>query len=110
MGVSRTIGFRRINATVTTAGTAVPLSLTRLFVTDFELFTPAGNAGAIYIGNLAVDNTWIPRAAGTTTNFAHGTGEFIGEHAVIGFDLSKVFIDADSSGDSVVVQYFAGDQ
>lgn len=109
----RTIGLRKleVDPTVVTAGIAVPLSPTRLFTTDFTVHIPSGNAGAsVYIGNVDVDNTWIPWAKGTTVNFTHGDGTYLGCDARLGFDLSRIYIDGSANNDRVIVQYLAGDQ
>lgn len=108
-----TINFEKIDVTVTTAGTAVPISATPLYVTDFEIYIPSANAGAnCYVGDSGVDNTWIPRAKSNSYNFTHGTGVLsgLGHQAVAEFDLSRVYVDADSNGDSVVVQYLKRDK
>lgn len=111
MAKARTIGFRKIRVTVAVAGTAVPISENPLFVSDFEIFPLAANTGAnSYVGNSEVDNTWIPRPKGEAVNFVHGTGNFIGRDAVVGIDLSRIYVDSDSNGDVVIVQYFAGDR
>lgn len=108
--MARTIGMRKIAVTIAAAGTAQPISATPLFATDFEFFVVSGNVGANgYIGDSTVDNTWIPRAAGQTYNFVHGSGNFLGVDPVVGFDLSKIFIDSDANGDEFIIQYFAGD-
>lgn len=106
----RTIGMRKINVTVTTAGTRVPISSTTLFATDFEVFPLNANAGAnMYVGNVTVDNTWIPRPKNFPVNFVHGTGVFSGEDQVMAFDLSKIYLDSDSNGDIARVQYLTID-
>lgn len=106
-----TIGMRRILVTVGTAGTAVPISATSLFATDFELFPLNANAGAnMYIGDENVDNTWIPRPKNQPVNFVHGEGNLVGPGSVVAFDLSKIYLDGDANGDTAVVQYFALDK
>lgn len=107
----RTIGMRKIDVNVTTAGTAVPISATTLFATEFEVHVPNGNAGMnIYVGDSTVDNTWIPRNKGTTNNFSHGTGSLDASGGgALAFDLNKIYIDADANGDDAIVQYLAFD-
>lgn len=108
---TRSVGLRKLDVEVLAPGTPVPLSPTTLFATDFEVFVKSGNAGAnVYVGDETVDNTWIPRPKGTTWNFVHGTGNFIGRDPVLGFDLSRIFIDADSAGDEIIVQYYGVDR
>ncbi len=111
MGRVRTVGLRKIDVVVAAAGTAVPISPTRLFVTDFTVHIKNANAGAnIYIGDSTVDNTWIPWAKGSTINFTHGDGTYLGCYSRLGFDLSRIFIDGDANDDAVIVQYIAGDE
>lgn len=108
---SRTVGMRKITKSIAVAGTAEPISATYLPVTDFEVYAPAGNTGTnFYIGNVDVDNTWIPRPKSTAINFVHGSGTFLGQDPSVGFDLNKIYIDVESNGDEVIIQYFAGDQ
>jgi len=91
-----------IIVTVATAGTAVAVSTIDLFVNDFEMEVPAANTGVnCFIGNSAVDNTTIRRTnAGGPYNFVAGHGD-LGEDSA--FNLANVFIDADTSGDTVVI-------
>lgn len=106
MGI-RTIGFRKINLNIPTAGTAVPISADKLFTSEFTVHVPAANSGSnVYIGDATVDSTWIPRAKGNTFNFAHGEGDL---ETTLGYDLNKIYIDVDTSGDDVIVQYLAFD-
>lgn len=105
-----TIGLRKLSVTVAVAGTQVPISATQLFVTDFEFYVDDGNAGAnMYIGDSTVDNTWIPRPKGDAFNFTHGDGTLIGPGGVEAFDLSRIYVDADTGGDTAIVQYFGVD-
>ncbi len=97
--------WKKIEVTIPTAGTAVPLSATPIYTTDFELHAPATNVGPVYFGGTAVNNTWIPRAPGSTVNFSSGSGALRGVNSELGFDLSKLFVDADNNGNKVIVQY-----
>jgi len=111
MAKPRTIGLKKILVTVPVAGSAVPISATQLFVSDYEIYVKSSNVGTnIYVGDKTVDNTWIPRAKGSNWNFVHGTGNFIGRDAVVSFDLAKIYIDADIGGDEVIVQFYAGER
>ncbi len=102
------ISFGKISKTVTAAGTAEPLSDVDIYVTDIEIFVPSGNSGAnAYIGSVDVDNTWIPRAKGSSYNFIHGTGVMsgLGHQNVLEFNLKNIYADVDTSGDAVIIQY-----
>lgn len=91
----------------TTAGISKRFSEDPLnYPTDFTVYVKAGNVGAnIYIGDKTVDNTWIPRAKGSITNFVHGTGNMMGHDEVVGFDFSNFYFVGESDGDSIVVEY-----
>lgn len=108
--MAKSLNYKRIVVTVTTAGTPVPISANAVFTPDFMMFVPSGNTGtSVYIGDDTVDNTWPAfekgSAPGNKYNFTHGTGNWLGCDPVAGFDLSKLYIDADSNGDEVVIQY-----
>ncbi len=109
--ITRTVGLRKIEITITAAGIAQPLTAQTLFVTDFELYVDTNNSGAsMYIGNKDVDTTWIPRAKNTMWNFVHGTGNFIGRDPVLAFDLSKIYLLSGTLGDRAVIQYYGVDK
>lgn len=107
----RTVGYKKIDVQVTTPGQRVPISQERIFVTDFEVYVKSGNAGAaMYLGGKTVDSTWIPRPKGVSYNFTHGDGTFLGCESNLGFDLSRIYMDADGAGDQAIVQYLCGVQ
>lgn len=107
MGIK--VGFRKIFVNVPIAGTAVPISSTPIFTPEFEIYVPTGNTGSAYIGNIDVENSsgadggWIPRTKGevitftASENVSMSSGDF--------FDLSKIYVDVNTSGDDVIVQY-----
>jgi len=108
---ARTIGLRKIAITITQAGLRQPLAQENIFVTDFEVYVKSGNSGAnMYVGDKTVANTWIPRAKGTTTNFVHGTGNYLGADSVVAFNLKNIYMDADTTGDQAIIQYYAGER
>lgn len=103
--MARTVNFKTITVTVSTAGDAAQISASRIFASDFEVYVKSGNTGAaMYVGDSTVDNTWIPRVRGGTFGFTQGDGD-IGRS--LAFDLSKIYVDADSNGDECIVQYRA---
>jgi len=101
----KSVNFKTIALTI---DETKPISETRIFASDFEVYVAAGNTGNIYVGNPDVDSSWIPRAPGTYWNFTHGSGEKDGPNAKLEFDLSKIFIASDDPGNSIIVQYVAG--
>lgn len=110
--MSQTIGRRKINvAIVSFLGVAIatPISNTNVFATEISFHFPAGNTGANgYIGSADVDATWIPRPKGSSFNLVHGTGTLSGSDPVLGFNLAKLFVLADTS-DTCIVEYMAFD-
>lgn len=106
--MSRPIGMRKVLVTVATAGTAVQISSSEIMTPFIEVYVPSGNTGAVYIGDLTVDSTWIPRSAGSIYRFsASERGDVTkGDY----FDLSLVYIDAANSADTAIVQYLLADK
>jgi len=101
----KTVNFEKITVTVTTAGTQVPImsSGVNRYVKSFSVYAPTGNTGTnIYLGNSSVDNTWIPIAKGAI-NSKTLDAESITEGFM--YDLTKIYIDADSNGDTAIVVY-----
>jgi len=103
------VGFRSIVVTIATAGTAVPITTERIHTTWFELHVPSGNTGSVFIGDKTVDDTWIGRNKASGADDEDGTYLFTieGSNLASGdyFDLSQVYLDADTSGDTAIVQY-----
>jgi len=111
--MARPVTFKVINIDVTTAATPVVMSAVQLFVPAFEVHVPTTNTGSVYIGKSDVGNNSsdgtpedpipIPRVAGSTTSFnASERGSFT--HGDF-FDLSKMYVNADTSGDDAFIQY-----
>jgi len=112
MGVTR-LELRTVVVTTPTAGTAVPITTDKTYTHKFEVHIPNGNTGASnFIGDSSVDNTSIPRAKATAAGNPDGTYTFVSseESSLSGgdpFDLSKVFIDVTTGGDTAIVQFLA---
>ena len=87
-----------ISKAVTTAGTAVALSATDLWVSWFVLEWKSGNAGtSIFRGATAdVYNTYPTIADGKAFSFAPASNNQ---------NLKEWYIDADTSGDGVWITY-----
>jgi hypothetical protein len=88
--------------TVTTAGTAVPLSATALPANAVVIQAKVGNSGKVYVGDSTVS---------ASKGHALAAGEAFILNALEspkGFDeylLNDLYIDADTNGEGVVVQY-----
>lgn len=89
--------------TVGVAGTAEPLSSTKLLAVSFVIRALKNNTGDIYVGDSSVDSTngmWLD--AGEANEKSPRTTKY-GIHQQ--WDLSKVYIDAEVNGEGVVVEY-----
>ena len=99
--MGKTVSLELITVTIGAAATQVTSTPTN--TTMVEFFSESGNDSA-YIGDSDVDNTWIPRAGGSTTTFS--IEKIPGE--ATHFDLSKFYI-AGTQNDVVRVQYLKND-
>ena len=97
----RTLG----EVAVPTAGTAVPLSATQLFVKQAIVQFVAGNVGNIFIGESGVtsSNGIVLNASGPV--FTLSAEDSLADEDDCVFDLSQVFINAANNGDKVRVAY-----
>lgn len=91
--------------TVVTAGTRVQLTATSTMTPGCAIAAKATNTGNIYIGdsNVAATTAGAVVRPGETIEI---TGPQIGGTEEE-FDLSRIYIDAGTSGDKVTVGYFA---
>lgn len=111
--MSAKVSMKRITLTVTLAGQPRPISASPIITTWFEVHVPNGNSGAsVYIGDSTVSSAWIPRAKATAAGAAAGTYAFnasTDSQFAEGdfFDLSKIYVDVATGGDSVIVQYLS---
>lgn len=83
--------------TVSSAGTAVQFSSAPLKVKAIFIYAPSGNSGAVYIGDSAVDSTNTP----ALNPGEHYEVEFKSEHHDTPGELSDIYADAATSGDTV---------
>jgi hypothetical protein len=88
---------------VTTAGTAVPLSTTKLYTTAFLVQANAANTGLIYVGDSTVAASNAPYLVAGASNSKEG--QTVTRGMIQTFDLSKVYIDASVNGEGVKVEY-----
>lgn len=104
MLIIKTIGLKKIEVVVDAAGTPKQVSSENLFVTEFELYVYSGNTGSnCYIGNSEVSSSWIPRTKAGIYNYSYSNGNL---DADLGFNLKNFYVDADSNGDKVIIEYY----
>jgi len=97
--------LKTFSKTVTVAGTAEPLSATKLFTTAFCIRAKLNNGGNLYTGDLTVDsNNGMFLQPGETNEKA---AQPVTRGTLQTFDISKIYIDADVSGDGAIVEYLA---
>jgi hypothetical protein len=102
--------IKTLKKTVTTAGTAEPLSATTLWARLVEIKGLIANTNNAYIGDSAVDSTTgFELDAAEVLNLAEkvsvsGEGDLVSKLPV--FDLSQIYVDVDTDGEGVSVVYF----
>ena len=101
------------SATVAAAGTKVPLTATKKPASWVTIIGDVGNAGTVYVGDSNVKNA----AGGAKTYIGHPIVKpanattqpgFINIREVGGptpYDLSLIYVDADTNGDRVTFNY-----
>lgn len=105
--MSAGFGVKAFKATVTSAGTRVPLSATPIYTPWVKIQALTGNAGVVYLGGDDVSATKCISMSKTATDLSNivdldkvmlrGNNE--------SYDLSKIYIDAANSNDAVNVIY-----
>lgn len=101
--MAKTIQIKTLNVTVAIVGEPVPISETPIYTTDFNFHAKVTNSGSyMYIGEESTDNAKISYGTGSIANFTVGTGRPLHDE---NFDLSRIYIDADTAGDIAVIQY-----
>jgi hypothetical protein len=104
-----TVGFRKVFVTVPVAGVAVKLSQASIKVHEFEMYVPLGNTGSVYLGDSSVENSsgvnggWIPRTKGEVISFTASENASLSSGDY--FDLSKLYLNANTNSDSAIIQY-----
>jgi len=95
---------------LTLAGTAQPIyTATELgaghnrFTTDVEIFALATNSGNVYVGN-NVDNTAKPIYPGTVRAFSSSP---LSGRDWPAFDMQNMYFDGDTTGDIIIITYYA---
>jgi len=106
----RIITRKKITVTLN-AVTAVPISITDIYVPDFEIYFPIENSGiTAYVGNSIVDTGWIPRARGSSFQYTSGTGSLSGTILEVGFNLNNIYILGTALNDTAIVEYMYYDR
>jgi len=95
------MAFKSFSKTVTTPGTAEPLSDVPLSVLSWSLMPLGTNAGSIYAGDSTVDSTSPALAAYQTIGW-DGDANFGTRGRQ---DLANVYIDASVAGEGVGIWY-----
>ena len=97
------------NKSVAAAGTPVPLSATRISAVWVQIRAKLDNAGNIYIGGPEGTSNQTVNGKVSSTNAAYiMTGEAFLLPPVSDvnmYDLSQIYIDADTNGEGVVFTY-----
>jgi hypothetical protein len=103
--VSEGFGLKSILVNVATAGTAVPLSASTLWVENVWIIASTGNTGDVYLGGsdgssangFPLDNAHPNNRVNLSDIQSRGTNEC--------WDLSKIYVDAANSDEDVYVLY-----
>lgn len=94
--------YNSILVTVTTAGTAVPLSATELYSSHILIQASTGNTNNIYVGGSDVDST---NGIALTPGSSISLGDLQRKDMNEAIDLRQVYVDADTNGNTVRVGY-----
>jgi len=105
--MARVYTLKSFRRAVTTAGVAVPLSDTPRTYTNFlRVYALGANTGDIYVGDSDVDDQAEPLAATEGKEISQGSRGL----DVEAYDLNRIYIDADTAGEGVIVTYQAREE
>jgi len=94
--------YKVTKVTVTAIGTEVPLSATALYSSHVVIHADSTNTNNIYVGDSTVTAaTGMPLAPGEKLYL----GDLIRKDSNEAFDLTKIYIDADTNGNFARVGY-----
>jgi hypothetical protein len=98
--------MKTIAVTVTTAGTRVPISSTRLLTSAFNVESDPDNTGNGYVGDSSVAASGANQGSicNSSRDVSVAAPEMRGVTEEI--DLSQQYIDADTNGNVYIVSYF----
>jgi hypothetical protein len=97
--------LKTFSKNVTTAGTRVALSATKLYTTAFAVRAKSANTGVIYIGDSTVTSSTGMFLASGEANSKEGKTNARG--TIQTFNLEKIYIDSSVNGEGVIVEYIA---
>lgn len=101
------VKLNHFKKTVALAGTAEPLIAINTIIQSIVIQAESDNSGKIYIGNNTVSSTnTVALTAGNSLDFS---GDSMGMGGDYEFDLSQIYIDADTDGDGVTVLFITRD-
>lgn len=96
---------KTIAVTVTTAGTRVPISATKIYTSSFNVEADPNNTGNGYVGDVTVTAT-----GATQGSIVSAQRDFSATAPTSGrteeLDLSQQYLDADTNGNVYVISYF----
>ena len=95
---------------VTCGAGATKVSSSPIRVHSFEMHVLAADTGPVFIGDLNVTTSALPRAKASSSGAKDGTYNFsAGDNSGLSygewFDLSKVYVLSGTPGDIVIIQY-----
>lgn len=100
--MARTLCFKTLTKNVTTAGTQVPLSATKILTSFFRITAKPTNTGYIYWGDKDVDNSCDRLLPGDAVNVS-GAPTTNATHLM--YNLANIYVDSSVNGEGVIVTY-----
>jgi hypothetical protein len=95
--------LKTFSCTVSTAGTAVPLSATAIRTSAFAVRAKLTNGGNVYVGdNSVVSSTGMFLQPGETNSKSAST---VTRGHLQEFNLNKIYLNADANGDGAIIEY-----
>lgn len=95
--------FKTEKVTVTTAGTAVPLSSSKKYVASLVIDASSTNTNNVYVGDSSVDSTTGLKLKPEKAVDIELQNDANGKMMEI--DLNEIYVDADSDGNFVIIGY-----
>lgn len=99
--MGRAVVFKSFRKTVTSAGTAEPLSASQIYTDYVRIRAIPGNTNPVFWGDVDVDNQADPLDSDEFVELKIQEISKTGQQ----IDLSKVYVDATTSAEGVIVTY-----